>query len=89
VSHLSIHEGLSVEDIEQFYKLWEMTQNFTLDNDIPDSIRWKFGKDVDYMASSAYKFKSCSTRKKATRIAPNLVTRSALPVRCGYHAAGI
>jgi hypothetical protein len=30
-----------------------------------------------------------TTRKNATRSVPKLVTRSALPVHCGYHVTGI
>jgi hypothetical protein len=35
VSQLNIQEGLSVEHIHQFYKLWEMLANVQLNNEAP------------------------------------------------------
>jgi hypothetical protein len=41
VTHLNTQEGLSVEHIVQFYKLWEMIQHVHLDIHTPNSIKWK------------------------------------------------
>jgi hypothetical protein len=79
VAYLNIQEVLSVEHIEQFYKLSEMTQNVDLDPNTPDSIRWKFGKNGEYMASSAYKMQFLGN---ITSNMPSLVWKPWAPPKC-------
>jgi hypothetical protein len=45
VSHINTQNGLSVEQITQFYKLWEILQGVHIYHDTPDTIAWKFGKN--------------------------------------------
>jgi hypothetical protein len=47
VSHINTQNGLSVEQITQFYKLWEILQGVHIYHDTPDRIAWKFGKKVE------------------------------------------
>jgi hypothetical protein len=70
---------LSVEHIKKFYKLWEMTHMANLDNSILDSIRWKFGKDGEYSASTAYKMQFLG---HTTSIMPSMVWKPWEPPKC-------
>jgi hypothetical protein len=54
VSQINTQEGLSVDHIQQFYKLWEMLANVQLDNETKDSITWKFTNNGCYSAKSVY-----------------------------------
>jgi hypothetical protein len=45
ISQINIQQGISVEQISQFYKLWEMIGDVQLNQEAPDTILWKFGKD--------------------------------------------
>jgi hypothetical protein len=56
------------------------------------SLNLRFDEVIKGFGSVQNTKESCiynTTRKKATRSASKLVTRSAHMVRCGYHAAGI
>jgi hypothetical protein len=55
IGQLNIQQGISVEQISQFYKLCEMIDDVQLNQEAPDTILWKFGKDGSSSASSAYK----------------------------------
>jgi hypothetical protein len=55
ISQINIQQGISVEQISQFYKLWKMIGDVQLNQEASDTILWKFGKDGSYSASSAYK----------------------------------
>jgi hypothetical protein len=44
-----------VVHIHEFATLWELLTNVQLDDEVPDSILWKFTKDEKYSSSSAYK----------------------------------
>jgi hypothetical protein len=54
ITQINTHDGLNVDHITQFYKLWEMLQNTHLSNDVPDSIIWKLANNGCYSARSAY-----------------------------------
>jgi hypothetical protein len=54
VSHINTQNGLSVEQITQFYKLWEILQGVHIYHDTPYMIAWKFEKKSGiYSAYSA------------------------------------
>ena len=47
--------GLYLAQIEQFADLWEKVSTVALEEEVEDSIIWKFSKDGTYSPSSAYK----------------------------------
>ena len=55
IVNIDSSNGLSLEHIQQFANLWEKLTTVALDDDVEDSIIWKFTKDGVYSASSAYK----------------------------------
>ena len=55
ISNINFANGLTIAHVHQFAQLWEKISTVTLNNDIEDSIVWKFTKDGTYSASSAYK----------------------------------
>jgi hypothetical protein len=55
VDHLDTSEGLSVQNLIEFTKLWSHTSLFHLHADTPDSIVWKLTSNGAYSCSSAYK----------------------------------
>ena len=55
VAQINTHDGLSLDHIEQFYRLWEKLAHVTLDEQTPDKIIWKLTKDGSYSTKSAYK----------------------------------
>ena len=54
-SQVNTQDGLSLEHIVQFTRLWEMLQGVQLNADAPDSITWKLSKDGCYSSKTAYK----------------------------------
>jgi hypothetical protein len=52
---INAQQGVLVEHVIQFSKLWEMIGSVQLSQDTTDEISWKFGKDGSYLASPAYK----------------------------------
>ena len=55
ITNIDGTNGLSIAHIEQFADLWEKLSTVVLEEDMEDSITWKFTKDGIYSASSAYK----------------------------------
>jgi hypothetical protein len=55
VASINTRQGLTIEHIEEFYKLWGMIQHVHLSQDTPDIISWKLEKGGIYSAASAYK----------------------------------
>jgi hypothetical protein len=61
VLHLDTSAGLSVENLQEFIKLWSHTSQLTLHDDVPDSITWKLTNNGAYSCSSAYKAQFAGT----------------------------
>ena len=55
IANIDSSNGLSLEHIQQFANLWDKLATVALDDDVEDSIIWKFTKDGVYSASWAYK----------------------------------
>jgi hypothetical protein len=79
VSKINTQEGLSVDHIQQFYKLWEMLANVLLDNESEDSITWKFTNNGCYSAKSAYNMQFLGL---TTSTMPTFVWKSWAPQKC-------
>jgi hypothetical protein len=79
VFQINTQQGLTVEHIIQFSKLWEMLAHVNLNHDAPDSIAWKFGKDGSYSASSAYKMQLLG---KTYCMMPSMVWKPSTSPKC-------
>jgi len=54
-NHINIHQGITVEHIQEFVFLWEKLSHVQLTFGTQDSIIWKFTANGQYSSSSAYK----------------------------------
>ena len=54
VSQINTQEGLSIDHIAKFDKLWELIGEVHTD-DVPDKITWMLANDVCYLTSFTYK----------------------------------
>jgi hypothetical protein len=54
VSQINNQDGLSLEHIVQFAKLWEALHGVHLQEGVKDSIIWKLTKDGCYSSKIAY-----------------------------------
>ena len=52
---IDFSEGLSVNHLEEFKKLWQLTSQLQLDDEVSDAITWKLTSSGVYSCSSANK----------------------------------
>jgi hypothetical protein len=55
VNQINTSQEFGLVHIEEFVKLWELLNDVHLENDVPDTIYWKFRNNRKESASSAYK----------------------------------
>jgi hypothetical protein len=83
VSQINTQGGLSLEHIDQFYKLWEMLSDITLAPQRPDEIKWKLTNDDCYSTKSAYKMQLLG---QTTSLMPSLVWKPWAIPKCKFFA---
>jgi hypothetical protein len=54
VMQIDTSNGLSVQHLQEFVKLWEIVSHTHLVDDTPDSILWKLTSNGEYSCSLAY-----------------------------------
>uniref|UniRef100_A0ACD6AK31 Uncharacterized protein n=1 Tax=Avena sativa TaxID=4498 RepID=A0ACD6AK31_AVESA len=83
VSQINTQNGLSLEHLEQFYKLWEKLVNVSLHPQRPDAISWKLTNDGLYSAKSAYNMQFLGL---TTSLMPPLVWKPWATPKCKFFA---
>jgi hypothetical protein len=79
VSQINNNNGLSLEHIVQFSKLWEMLNEVHLEPDMANSITWKVTKDGCYSSKLAYSMQFLGHTKSSM---PSLVWKPWAPPKC-------
>lgn len=81
ISHIDISNGLTLDHVQQFANLWGKFSSITLEEEVEDSIVWKFTKYGLYSASSTYK---AQFEGLTTSVLVHPVWKVWIPPRCKF-----
>jgi hypothetical protein len=79
ISQINYQNGLSIDHLIQFTKLWEMVQEVHLDPNTMDSILWKFTNDGSYSSKTTYNMQFFGHTKSSM---PSLVWKPWASPKC-------